>query len=142
MGAAGGQRGRGQGAAPPHVADPVAAAPVGRAADRADAARAGRGARRRRVRRLSTAVLQRRARVLALRPLVRQAVLVGPARLPVLSDRLGEAVESFDRFSYLLASERSQRSPKSTVAVQTDRCWPWPAGRRSQTCCAIPGPSP
>src|SRR3954453_16751130 len=123
MGAAGGQRRRGQRASPPHLVDPVAAAGVGRAARRADAARA-RGRRGDRpVRGLPAAVLQRRARVLALRPLVRQAVLVGTARLPVLSDRLGEAVESFDRFSYLLASERSQRSPKSTVAVQTDRCW-------------------
>src|SRR6478752_4309524 len=105
MGAAGGQRRRGQGAPAAHLADPLAPTGVGGAADRVDAARPGRRARARGVRGLPAAVLHRGARLLAVRPLVRQAVLVGSARLPVLNDRLGARFESIDRIGYLLASE-------------------------------------
>ena len=65
-----------------------------------------------RVRGLPAAVLQRRARLLAVRPLVREAVLVGPARLPVLNDRLGARFESIDRIGYLLASETITKEPE------------------------------
>src|SRR3954451_1849160 len=87
MGAAGGQRRRGQGPPQPHVADPLEPPAVDHAAGRVDADRAPRRAYDRRVRRLPAAVLQRRARVLAVRPLVREAVLVGPPRLSVLTPR-------------------------------------------------------
>jgi DeoR/GlpR family transcriptional regulator of sugar metabolism len=43
---------------------------------------------------------------------VRQAVLVGSARLPVLNDRLGARFESIDRIGYLLASETITKEPE------------------------------